>query len=277
MSTNKALSRVVFWFDISLIFTVSIFLFLGRQKALEFLSGYIIEQSLSIDNLFLFILVFTSFGIKLEDQRRVLNYGIIGAFVLRLIFIVLGVMIVNIFRWVLYLFGFVLLFSGCRMFQKKEDGTSITDSKILKQIGKIVPVTDTLEGDRFFVKKNNVTYITPLFAILILIEISDIIFAIDSIPAIFSVTTDPYIIYLSNICAILGLRNMYFLLGKIHERFKYFKFGVAAILTFTGIKLSILMFNIHIPTEWSLVIILLIALGSIAASLASKPYKIKNK
>lgn len=270
MSTNKALSKVVFWFDIALIVDIALFILLGREKALEFLSGYIIEQSLSVDNLFLFILVFSSFGIKKEEQKRVLNYGIAGAFLLRLLFIVLGVIIINVFRWVLYLFGIILLISGCRMFMKKEEKASVTDSKVLKQIGKIFPVTDTLEGDKFFVRKNKVLHITPLFAILIMIEFSDILFAIDSIPAIFSVTTDPYIIYVSNILAIVGLRNMYFLLEKIHEKFKFFKFGVATILIFTGLKLSILIIGVHIPTEWSLVIILLIAVGSIGVSVASQ-------
>lgn len=267
MSTKKALSWVAFWIGLALCFNAGIYFFMGKEKALEFLGGYIIEQSLSIDNLFLFIMVFSSFCIKPEYQRRVLNYGIVGAIVLRLIFVVLGIAIINMFHWVLYVFGAILIFSGLKMMFKHNENENCKDSKIIKLLGKIIPVTDKLEGEKFFVKKNKILYATPLFAILILIEFTDIIFAIDSIPAIFSITTDPFIVYTSNIFAIMGLRSMYFVLGKLHEKFKYVKFGVAAILTFTGIKLSILFFDLHIPIEWSLGIIFTILAGSIVASL----------
>ncbi len=268
MSTKKALSWVGFWVGLALCFNVGIYIFMGQQKAFEFLGGYVIEQSLSIDNLFLFIMVFSSFGIKPEHQRRVLNYGIAGAIVLRFIFVLLGITIVNMFHWVLYIFGAILIISGVKMMLKKEEEDNVKDSKIIKLLGKVIPVTDQLHGEKFFVKKNKVLYATPLFAILILIEFTDILFAIDSIPAIFSITTDTFIVYTSNIFAILGLRNMYFLLGKLHEKFKYVKYGVALILTFTGVKLSVLFFDIHIPVEMSLVIIFSILALSIIASLA---------
>ncbi|MFT4144814.1 MAG: TerC family protein [Mobilitalea sp.] len=268
MSTKKALSWVGFWVGLALCFNVGIYIFMGQQKAFEFLGGYVIEQSLSIDNLFLFIMVFTSFGIKPEHQRRVLNYGIAGAIVLRFIFVLLGITIVNMFHWVLYIFGAILIISGVKMMLKKEEEDNVKDSKIIKLLGKVIPVTDQLHGEKFFVKKNKVLYATPLFAILILIEFTDILFAIDSIPAIFSITTDTFIVYTSNIFAILGLRNMYFLLGKLHEKFKYVKYGVALILTFTGMKLAVLFFDIHIPVEMSLVIIFSILALSIIASLA---------
>jgi len=249
---------------------------MGKEKALEFLGGFVIEKSLSIDNLFLFIMVFTSFGIKPEYQRRVLNYGIAGALILRLIFVLLGVTIVSMFHWVLYVFGAILIISGVKMIFQHDKNKDLKKSKIIKLLGKIIPVTDGLEGNKFFVKKNKVLYATPLFAVLILIEFTDIIFAVDSIPAIFSITTDPFIVYTSNIFAIMGLRSMYFVLGNLHEKFKYVKYGVALILTFTGVKLSILMFNIKIPIELSLGIIFTILIGSIVASLVFDRKELKE-
>lgn len=268
MVAKKAFYWVAFWIGLALCFNVGIYFFMGKEKALEFLAGYIIEQSLSIDNLFLFIIVFSSFGIKSEYQKRVLNYGIAGAIVLRLIFIVLGVTIVNMFHWVLYVFGIILVISGIKMMFKHEENENYKESKVIKLLGKIIPVTDTLEGEKFFVRKNKVLYATPLLAILILIEFTDILFAIDSIPAIFSITTDVFIVYSSNIFAILGLRSMYFVLIKLHEKFKYVKYGVALILTFTGIKLSVLFFDFKIPIELSLGIIFTILAGSIIISMA---------
>ncbi|MCX7921968.1 MAG: TerC family protein [Clostridia bacterium] len=277
LSTKKALAWVAFWIGLALAFNVGIYFFMGKEKALEFLGGYIIEQSLSIDNLFLFIIVFSSFGIKAEYQRRVLNYGIAGAIILRLVFVVLGVTIVNMFHWVLYIFGIILIISGIKMMLKHDENENMKDSKIIKLLGRIIPVTDTLEGEKFFVRKNKILYATPLFAILILIEFTDIIFAIDSIPAIFSITTDPIIVYTSNIFAIMGLRSMYFVLGKMHEKFKYVKYGVALILTFTGIKLSVLYFHIKIPIEWSLGVIFSILAASIIVSiLFSKDSRLKK-
>ncbi len=269
MSTKKALMWVFFWIGLALLFNAGIYYFEGKEKALEFLGGFVIEKSLSVDNLFLFIMVFSSFGIKQQYQRRILNYGIAGALVLRLIFVLLGVTIVNMFHWVLYIFGAILLISGIRMLYKKEN-SNLKDSKIIKLLGKVIPVTDSLEGDRFFVRKNKVLYATPLFAVLILIEFTDIIFAVDSIPAIFSVTTDPFIVYTSNIFAIMGLRSMYFVLGNLHENFKLVKYGVALILSFTGIKLLLLMFHIKIPIELSLAVILSILILSILSSIVFK-------
>ncbi len=265
MSTKKALLWVAFWIGLALLFNVGVYLFMGQEKALEFLGGFVIEKSLSVDNLFLFIMVFSSFGIKPQYQRRVLNYGIAGALILRLIFVLLGVTIVNKFHWMLYIFGAILIISGIKMMFGQENN-NVKDSKILKLLGKIIPVSDSMEGDRFFVRKKNILYATPLFAVLILIEFTDIIFAVDSIPAIFSITTDPFIVYTSNIFAILGLRSMYFVLGNLHEKFKYVKYGVALILTFTGIKLSLLMVHVKIPVELSLVVIITILAASILTS-----------
>ncbi len=267
MSGKKAFVWVLFWFDITLCFCIGIFIVLGRVKALEFISGFVIEQSLSIDNLFLFIVIFSSFGITKNNQRRVLNYGIAGAFVLRLIFIVLGIRIINSFHWLLNVFGFVLILSGIQMMFKKEERTNYENSRIIQFIGRFFRITDQLEGDKFFIKKNNVLYATPLFVILVLIELTDIIFALDSIPSIFSVSTDPFIVFTSNIFAIIGLRNLYFVLGKVHEQFHFVKYGIAAILIFTGIKLFVMIFGVHISPERSLGIILSLMAGSIGASI----------
>ena len=267
LSAKRALLWAAFWIALALCFNTGIYFLLGKEKALEFLGGYILEQSLSVDNLFLFLLVFSSFGIKSKYQRRVLNYGIMGAIILRLLFVVLGLTVVNMFRGVLYIFGGSLIISGMRMAFKKDEVENVRDSKVIKLLGKIIPITPSLKGEKFFVRKNKAIYATPLLAVLILIELTDILFAVDSIPAIFSFTTDLFLIYTSNIFAILSLRSMYFVLGKLHERFKYVRFGVALILTFTGVKLLLLMFQIEIPIELSLLTIFSIMMGSIMVSM----------
>ncbi len=270
MTTKKALQWVGFWISCAMIFNVGIYFFMGPQKAMEFFGGYIIEQSLSLDNLFLFLMIFSTFGIEDHAQRRALNYGIMGAVILRLIFVVLGVAVVNMFHWILYIFGFILIINGVKMMLcKDEHGACMNyrDNKLIKLMSKIIPISDKLEGDRFFVRINNVLHATPLLAIVIMIEGTDVIFAIDSIPAIFSITTDPFIVYTSNIFAILGLRCMYFVLEHLNNNFKYVKTGVSLILTFTGIKLAILMFHIEIPIVLSLCIIFGILISSIVASI----------
>lgn len=267
MSTKKALFWVLFWISAALCFDAGIWVFLGQEKAIEFLGGYVLEQSLSIDNLFLFITLFTSFGIKSQYQSRILKYGIIGAVILRFIFILLGVTVINKFHWVLYIFGVILLISAYKMAFGNDEEKDFSDSKIIKMLKKVIPVTDELDGEKFFVKKDKVHYATPLFAVLLLIEFTDLLFAVDSIPSVFSITTDTFIVYTSNIFAILGLRNMYFVLGKLHEKFEYVKYGVAAILAFTGVKLTILIWHIHISTLASLIVISSILVISVAISM----------
>lgn len=266
MSARKAFAWVLFWICAALCFNAGIYLLFGKEKALEFLGGYVLEKCLSVDNLFLFLLVFSSFGIRLKDQRRVLDYGIFFAIVLRLLFILFGVMAVSSFHWVLYVFGAALMFSGIRIVFSNEK-KDFKDSRALKLLKRMIPVTDTLRGDCFFVVKNGRRHATPLFAVLIIIEFSDIIFAMDSIPAIFSITTDVFIVYTSNIFAILGLRSMYFLLRRLHDKFRFVKYGAAMILTFTGVKLLIPMLGMDISVIDSLAVILVIMLGSIILSL----------
>lgn len=269
---KKSLKWVAFWMVLALLFNVGVYFFMGGQAALEFLGGYIIELSLSVDNLFLFITLFTAFNVPIKYQHRVLTYGIAGAIILRLIFILLGVTIVTKFEWVLYLFGFILILSGIKMFRDKGEEKDIHDSKVLKVFKKIMPVTDDFHEQKFFVRVNGILHATPLFAVLIMIECSDILFAIDSVPAVFSVTTNTFLVYTSNIFAILGLRNLYFVLADLHERFQYVKYGVATILTYTGCKLALLMFGIHVPTLLSIILIISILVISVVASI----YATKN-
>ncbi|WP_051280247.1 TerC/Alx family metal homeostasis membrane protein [Anaerovorax odorimutans] len=262
----KSMKWVLFWMCLAILFNLGILAFMGSEKALQFLGGYLIELSLSIDNLFLFVTIFTCFGIAEHARHRVLAYGIAGAVVLRFIFILLGVKIVTHFEWVLYLFGIILIISGIKMFKSKEEEGIPNNSKVIKYLGKIIPITPDFVGEKFFVKRGKILYATPLFAVLVLIEFSDILFAIDSVPAAFSVSTNLFIIYTSNIFAILGLRQLYFVLDHLQERFQYVKYGVAIILTFTGIKLGILYFNIHIPILTSIGFIVGILILSIIIS-----------
>jgi tellurite resistance protein TerC len=267
MSTRKHLLKFLFITLVALMVNIAIWYYMGSEKALEFLGGYIIELSLSVDNLFLFLLIFSSFGIKPNYQKRILNYGIIGAIILRLIFVVLGIAIVNSFKWVLYVFGVLLIVSGLKIILNKEEDVSFENSKLIKLLKKMIPVTKELHEEKFFVRINNVLHATPLFALLFLIEGSDLLFAIDSIPAIFAITTNPFIIYTSNILAILGLRNLYFLLEKLHSTFEYVKYGVGVILIFTGIKLGI-SFKYHIPVGVSILIIVSILVISVLISIS---------
>lgn len=267
MRAKNALFSVLFWICVSILFNIIVYIFLGKESALQFLGGYIIEFSLSMDNLFLFLMIFEAFRIPSMYQRRVLDYGIIGAIILRFIFIMLGISVINKFHWVLYLFGALLLISGIEMILEGEKSKDVRNSKVIKVIEKLLPVTDKLYGEKFFVRIKNKTYATPLFAIILLIESSDILFAIDSIPAIFSITTDAFIVYTSNIFAVLCLRSLYFVLQKLHSLFCYVKYGVALILSFTGIKLLILFLNIEIPLIISLLIMLSILSISIIMSM----------
>lgn len=262
MTAKKHLLKFLLITFIALVVNLAIWYYMGSESALEFLGGYIIELSLSVDNLFLFLLIFSSFGISAKHQKRVLTYGIFGAIILRFIFVILGIAVINRFTWVLYVFGILLIVSGFKIMFNKEDEISFENSKLIKFLKKIVPVTQELHDEKFFVKINNVIHATPLFAILFLIEGSDLLFAIDSIPAIFAITTNPFIVYASNILAILGLRNLYFLLEKLHSTFEYVKYGIGVILVFTGIKLGI-SFKYHIPVGISILIIIFVLVISV--------------
>lgn len=267
MKAKKNLINLIFWISLAIVFNIFIYYLKGERSATEFLGGYIVEMSLSLDNLFLFIIVFSKLGIREEYQERVLLYGVMGAMVLRLIFILLGVAMVSRFHFVLPIFGVILLYSGFTVFSNKETEIKFKDNFLVKLLKKIMPVTDITYGHSFFVKINKSYYATPLLVALLIIEGSDVIFAIDSIPAIFSITTDTFVVYTSNIFAILGLRSMYYVLAKMNNMFRFMKYGVGAILIFTGIKLLILILEIEISVTNSILIILSILLSSILLSL----------
>lgn len=247
VSTKEASLWVMVWVSIALSFNVALWFYLNATvgsevatlKATEFLSGYLIELSLSVDNLFVFILIFNYFKLPLELQRRTLLFGILGAIVMRLIFITLGVWLVAKFHWILYFFGLFLVYTGIKILVSAEEEPDLEHNPVLLWSRKHLRITDHLVGENFFVRQNGLLYVTPLFIVLILIELSDVLFAIDSIPAIFAITHDPFIIYTSNIFAILGLRAMYFLLARMAELFYYLKYGVALILIFIGAKMLI--------------------------------------
>lgn len=277
VSTKEASLWTAIWVSTALVFNLCLWLYLKETighpqaaiKATEFLTGYLIELSLSVDNLFVFILIFTYFKIPPELQRRTLLFGVLGAIVMRLIFITLGVFLVSKFHWILYLFGLFLVYTGFKIFITNDEEPELEHNPLLVWSRKHLRITQELIGERFFIKKDGLLYVTPLFIILILIECSDVIFAIDSIPAIFAITSDPFIIYTSNIFAIMGLRSIYFLLARILELFHYLKYGIALILILIGLKMLV-GFWYTIPAFMTLGIIVLVLFSCVALSLLIK-------
>ncbi|MCU0363089.1 MAG: TerC family protein [Bacteroidales bacterium] len=261
------------WVTLSLLFNLLVYFKFGRQMALEYLTGYVIEYSLSVDNIFVFILIFTYFGVRDEYQHRVLFWGIIGALVMRAIFIFAGVALINRFHWIVIIFGAFLVITGIRMLFQKDSGIDPEKNPVIRFFRKFLPVTDDYHGQSFFVKKNRVLHATPLFLVLLIIETSDLIFAVDSIPAILAVSKHPFIVYTSNIFAIMGLRSLYFALSGIMGLFRFLKVGLAFILTFVGVKMLLSFVHIEIPILLSLAIIISILAMSVATSLIIKPAK----
>ncbi|MFZ5518487.1 MAG: TerC/Alx family metal homeostasis membrane protein [Candidatus Zhuqueibacterota bacterium] len=270
MSLRRITFWTVFWIAISLLFNAGIYVMMGPAKAMEFLAGYVIEKSLSIDNLFIFLMIFSYFGIESKYQRRVLNFGIAAAIVLRFVLIIVGITIVHEFHWILYIVGLTLVYSSSKIVFGKERKIDPSQSTMLKYVRKVIPITDQLHKEHFFVKIKGRLHATPLFVILILVESTDLIFAMDSIPAIFAVTTDTFIVYSSNILAILGLRSLYFFLERMQDLFIFVKHGVGAILFLAGLKLILPLFNMKIPTSLALILILVILVGSILLSIIVK-------
>ena len=263
------------WFTLAMLFNVLLWWHvdgtMGREiantKAMEFFTGYLIEKSLSVDNLFVFLTIFSYFAVPPEYQRRVLMYGVLGAIVLRAIMILAGIWLVQQFAWILYVFGIFLVITGIKMLLFADRQPDISRNPLLNWVRRL-RMTDALHGERFVIMKDGVRTFTPLFAVLVMIEISDVVFAVDSIPAIFAVTTDPFIVFTSNIFAILGLRALYFLLADMSDRFHLLKYGVAVVLIFVGVKLGG-SYWYHVPVLLSLAFITLILGVSIVASLKS--------
>jgi len=254
------------WIVLALLFNLLIYFLHGTQSALEFLTGYLIEKALSVDNIFVFILIFSYFRIPAVYQHKVLFWGIIGALIMRAIFIALGITLIEKFHFIIYIFGAFLIITGIRMAVQKDKELHPERNPVVKLFRRLMSVTDSYEDGKFFKKMDGRSYATPLFVTLIIVETTDLIFAVDSIPAILAITIDPFIVYTSNVFAILGLRALYFALAGIMKLFHHLHYGLSAILVFVGIKM-ILTDVFKIPITLSLVIIAVILLISVIASL----------
>jgi len=254
VSFREALTWTLVWVGLALSFNMGILHFLGTTKALEFLTGYLIEESLSVDNLFVFIMIFSYFQVPRAYQPKILKWGIIGALVMRAIFIFIGIELFDRFHWMIYLFGGLLIVTGIKMAFGGEEKIDPEKNLLVRLARKFLPVTKKLYGDRFFIRRRGILAATPLFLTLLVVESSDVIFAIDSIPAILAVTRDPFIVYTSNIFAIMGLRSLFYLLSSVMEMFTHLKLGVSIILAFIGLKM--LLSSVYpIPIYFSLGVI----------------------
>ena len=281
VSPREALGWSIAWVTLALIFNALLWWYLdgnaGREiandKALEFLTGYLIEKSLSVDNVFVFLMIFTFFRVPAEYQRRVLIYGVLGAIVLRAIMILAGAYLVAKFHWILYLFGIFLVITGFKMLVFAGQEADLERNPILKWLRGHLRITPEYHGEKFWIMKDGVRWFTPLFLVLVMIEISDLIFAVDSIPAIFAITTDPFIVFTSNIFAILGLRALYFLLADMADRFHLLKYGLALILVFVGLKMLVASFY-KVPIGIALGVVGVILVTSVLASLVATRKKV---
>jgi tellurite resistance protein TerC len=265
VSVKEAAIWSAVWISLSLLFNLGLYFWLGSEVALQFFTGYVIEKSLSVDNIFVFVLIFSAFAVPAVYQHRVLFWGILGALVMRGTLIVAGAALIEQFHWIIYVFGAFLIFTGVRMALHRDEEIHPENNPLLNILRRRLPVTETYEKDHFWVRRAGKLMITPLLLVLVLVESTDLIFAVDSIPAIFAVTTDPFIVYTSNVFAILGLRSLYFLLAGVIDKFHYLKLGLSAVLTFVGVKMVIVDFY-KIPTPVSLsVIVGLLAIAVVAS------------
>jgi tellurite resistance protein TerC len=256
----------VVWIGLALAFNAAVFAWQGPEVGLQFLTSYLVEKSLSVDNLFVLLMVFAAFGVPAAYQRRVLFWGVLGALVMRGAFIALGATLISLFSWVLYLFGAFLIITGIRMALPTEHKVIPERNPVVRITRRLLPVTATFEGPRFLVRRAGHTYATPLLIVLVVVETTDLVFALDSIPAIFSITLDPFIVYTSNVFAMLGLRSLYFLLAGAMQRFRYLNYGLAAVLVLAGVKMLIADVY-HLPIALSLGLIAFFLSAAIVASL----------
>jgi tellurite resistance protein TerC len=262
---KKALLMSAFWIGLAMAFAVFVHQWFGATKSLEFLTGYLLEEALSVDNLFVFILLFAYFKVPPEEEKTVLFWGIIGALIMRGIFIGAGVALVQRFHWILYLFGIFLIYTGFQLMRKGDEEQDPSRNIVLKLCRRFLPLTDSYEGRSFFVRRGGRTFATPLFVVLLVVETTDILFATDSIPAILAITRDPFIVYTSNVFAILGLRSMYFALAGMMKLFHYLNYGLSVVLIFIGAKM-LLPERYHIPTWTALVVVAGVLAISVLAS-----------
>lgn len=265
VSTREALIWSAIWIGLALAFNLGIYIFQGPDLALQFLTGYLIEKSLSVDNIFVFVLLFTYFAVAPRHQHRLLFWGVLGALIMRGLLIGVGTVLLETFHWIIYLFGAFLVFTGIRMGLQKDEAVHPERNPVLKLLRRILPVSQDYDEGRFFTRHNGRLLATPLLLVLIVVETTDLVFAVDSIPAIFAVTNDPFIVYTSNVFAILGLRSLYFVFANVIHKFYYLKAGLAVILTYVGVKM-LLADIFHIPTALSLLVIAIVLALAIVAS-----------
>jgi len=255
------------WIALASVFAAIVFYYQGSSRGLEFVTGYLIELSLSVDNLFVFLLIFSYFKVPSKYQHRVLFWGVLGALVMRLTMIFVGATLINRFHWIIYIFGAFLVYTGIKMFRQQDNDFQPEENALVRFLTRVMPMTRTYDEKHFFTKVNGRRMGTLLLLVLVIVEVADLVFAVDSIPAIFAITTNAFIVYTSNVFAILGLRSMYFLLAGVVEKFHYLKIGLAIVLTFIGAKMLIVAVHINIPIWISLVFVAIVLLSSVVASL----------
>lgn len=269
VNIKEALIWSVVWITLAMIFNYGVYEYMGKTKALEFFTGYVIEKSLSVDNIFVFILVFSFFKVPAVYQHKILFWGILGALIMRIILIFSGVALLTKFHWLIYVFGAFLIYTGIKMLVQKDSHVEPDKNVLVRLFKKFYPVTNEYHGDKFFVKIDAKRFATPMFVVLLVIEFTDLVFAVDSIPAILAITQDTFIVYTSNVFAILGLRSLYFALAGVMKYFRFLKVGLSIILVFVGTKMMIIDF-FKFPTEISLIIIASILVISVFVSIIIK-------
>ncbi len=276
VSLRESLTWTVVWVGLAMLFNGGVWYYAGSTKALEFFTGYVIEKSLSVDNVFVFALLFSYFAVPPLHQHKVLFWGILGALLMRAAMIFAGVALIERFAWIIYVFGGFLILTGLKMIFKREEEIHPERNPVVRAFKRLMPVTSDYRDSHFFVRENGVRHATPLFVVLLLIEVSDLIFAVDSIPAIFAVTQDPFIVYTSNVFAILGLRSLYFALAGVMNKFHYLKIGLGVVLAFVGVKMLLAHTPWKLDTLVSLGVIVVILTVSVIWSLASPKTAIKS-
>ncbi|HET8781395.1 MAG TPA: TerC family protein [Pyrinomonadaceae bacterium] len=259
------------WVTLASIFAGLVFYYRGRATGYDFVTGYLIELSLSVDNLFVFLLIFSYFKVPAKFQHRVLFWGVMGALIMRLTMIFIGAALIQRFHWIIYIFGAFLVYTGLKMFKQEEVEIHPEQNPVVRLVTRFLPISREYDGEKFFTTVNGKRTGTLLLLVLIVVEITDLVFAVDSIPAIFVITRDTFIVYTSNVFAILGLRSMYFLLAGVVDKFRYLRVGLALVLTFIGIKMLVTAFGVHIPTKFSLAFVALVLVGSVVASFLFAP------
>jgi tellurite resistance protein TerC len=272
ISVKEALAWTGIWVFMAFLFNVFVYYQIGEEKAFEFFTGYLIEKSLSVDNIFVIILIFSYFNVPPAYQHKVLFWGILGALVMRVCFIYAGIELIHKFHFLIYIFGGFLIVTGIRIITQGDLKLDPEKNHIVKFVRKLFPITESFEGDKFFVRRNHALWATPLFIVVVMIEATDLVFAVDSIPAILSISDDPFIVYTSNVFAILGLRSLYFALAGLEKYFTYLKYGLCAILVFVGVKMCIVDWY-KIPVEISLAFITLTLSLTVLASMVMRGQK----